>query len=221
MGENRKSMEEILQPGVQIRPIISPKEVSEIVQRLYGLRNVHISELNAYDDKNYYIQVDIDHKSEQEQTKSSEHSRSIIVHGAKHPWTSWAGAVSRSVPIKPQPPHPETWDDPVQAGYPGRQELTPPPLPVTHWLDQHRGLVPPAHPGCSNEINCPKPVKNVDGLYYSVEQLPKNGLDACSELPKQSLECYVFLSYLYRWTLCISVSNKRTVISTDGHRNDR
>nr|CAD7424511.1 unnamed protein product [Timema monikensis] len=56
-SKNKESMEEILQPGVQIRPIISPKEVSEIVQRLYGLRNVQIAELNAYDDKNYYIQV--------------------------------------------------------------------------------------------------------------------------------------------------------------------
>nr|CAD7439157.1 unnamed protein product [Timema bartmani] len=58
MSESKESMEEILQPGVQIRPIISPKEVSEIVQRLYGLRNIQIVELNAYDDKNYHIQVE-------------------------------------------------------------------------------------------------------------------------------------------------------------------
>ncbi|CAG2055618.1 unnamed protein product [Timema podura] len=30
----------------------------------------------------------------------------------------------------------------------------------------------------SNGINCPKPVKNVDGLYYSVEKLPQNGDDS-------------------------------------------
>nr|CAD7256894.1 unnamed protein product [Timema shepardi] len=31
--------------------------------------------------------------------------------------------ISRSVPKKPQPPHPKGWDDPVQAGYPGRPRL--------------------------------------------------------------------------------------------------
>nr|CAD7439156.1 unnamed protein product [Timema bartmani] len=30
----------------------------------------------------------------------------------------------------------------------------------------------------SNGFNCPKPVKNVDGLYYSVEKLPQNGDDS-------------------------------------------
>nr|CAD7409069.1 unnamed protein product [Timema cristinae] len=43
-------------------------------------------------------------------------------------------AISSSVPKKLQPPHSEGWDDPVQAGYPGRGELTPSPLPGTQYL---------------------------------------------------------------------------------------
>nr|CAD7199055.1 unnamed protein product [Timema douglasi] len=37
--------------------------------------------------------------------------------------TSWPRAVSRSVPKKLQPSHPEGWDDPDQAGYPGSHAL--------------------------------------------------------------------------------------------------
>nr|CAD7432538.1 unnamed protein product [Timema monikensis] len=50
---------------------------------------------------------------------------------AKQAWTSRPIAVSRSVLKNLLPPHREGWDDPDQAGYPGRRELTTPPLPVT------------------------------------------------------------------------------------------
>nr|CAD7605349.1 unnamed protein product [Timema genevievae] len=128
MSENKESMEEILQPGVQIRPIISHKEVSEIVQRLYGLRNVQIVELNAYDDKNYHIQVRV----------SSEYNDTFNPDG-------YVFKVMNSL------------DSQKHSFIEAQNELL-------MYLD-------------SNGFNCPKPVKNVDGLYYSVEKLPQNGDD--------------------------------------------
>nr|CAD7198895.1 unnamed protein product [Timema douglasi] len=63
-------------------------------------------------------------------------------------WTSWPRAVSRSVPKMFRPSRPKGWDDPVQAGYPGKRELIPPPLPVTHCLDRHQGsCLPPIQDG--------------------------------------------------------------------------
>nr|CAD7574500.1 unnamed protein product [Timema californicum] len=67
--------------------------------------------------------------------------------GAKHPWTSWPRAVSRSIPRKFRPPHTEDWDDPVQAGYPGRQELSPPPFPVSLVGPIQGDYVPSTYPG--------------------------------------------------------------------------
>nr|CAD7398119.1 unnamed protein product [Timema cristinae] len=57
--------------------------------------------------------------------------RGLFRGGAKHLWTSWSREVPRSVP-----PHPEGWDDPDQAGYPGRPELAPPPLPLTEAISR-------------------------------------------------------------------------------------
>nr|CAD7202087.1 unnamed protein product [Timema douglasi] len=308
MSENKQNTEEILQPGVQIRPIISPKEVSEIVQRLYGLRNVQIDELNAYDDKNYYIQVDIDHQSGQEQTKSSEHSRSIIVQGkraekihvcapqvnaqkkkttslrkiykdtwetsgshslvgptpgtrASHPSRVLTGAIyshsqkrhyyihsfscvgdyahcawESSSPLlvrknggayvrahalltvqvstralkwahyttgkarapkgrNPKSRGPRSRTPPVSSEYNDTFNPDGYVFKVMNSLDSQKHSFIEAQNELlmylgSNGINCPKPVKNVDGLYYSVEQLPKNGsansiCDALSRLPTE------------------------------------
>lgn len=47
----------MLRPGQHIRPLISRQEATSLVQRLYGLKDVAIVELNGYDDKNYHVQV--------------------------------------------------------------------------------------------------------------------------------------------------------------------
>jgi hypothetical protein len=47
----------MLQPGESIRPHLSRQAAITLVQRLYGLRDITIDELNGYDDKNYHVQV--------------------------------------------------------------------------------------------------------------------------------------------------------------------
>nr|CAD7205890.1 unnamed protein product [Timema douglasi] len=57
--------------------------------------------------------------------------------------------------------NPETLDVPDQAGYLERRELTPPPLPVTHWLDQHWGLcLPPIRDG-NRSYSLPLPERDL------------------------------------------------------------
>lgn len=50
-------MAETLQPGAQIRPIISVEQARQLVEKLYGIQVLSIIELEAYDDKNYHIKV--------------------------------------------------------------------------------------------------------------------------------------------------------------------
>jgi len=50
-------MSEVLQPGVQIRPILSVQEAKELATKIYGISVESINELEAYDDKNYQIKV--------------------------------------------------------------------------------------------------------------------------------------------------------------------
>ncbi|XP_043281704.1 hydroxylysine kinase [Venturia canescens] len=45
----------ILTPGQQIKPKLDEKKAIELVTRLYGFKVKEISELNAYDDKNYHV----------------------------------------------------------------------------------------------------------------------------------------------------------------------
>ncbi|XP_047501616.1 hydroxylysine kinase-like [Penaeus chinensis] len=47
----------LLQPGQIIRPMLKKTEVPALVAKLYGLTVVSVKELNSYDDKNYFIQV--------------------------------------------------------------------------------------------------------------------------------------------------------------------
>ncbi|XP_033220105.1 hydroxylysine kinase [Belonocnema kinseyi] len=49
------SNEVLLTPGQVIKPILTQENAIEIVEKLYGLRVSKITELNAYDDKNYHI----------------------------------------------------------------------------------------------------------------------------------------------------------------------
>lgn len=45
----------ILQPGLDIKPIITMKEIKQLVYDLYGFKVLKIAELTGYDDKNYYL----------------------------------------------------------------------------------------------------------------------------------------------------------------------
>nr|CAD7571949.1 unnamed protein product [Timema californicum] len=93
-------------------------------------------------------------------------------------WTLRPRAISR-VPKTLQPPHPEGWDDPDQAGYPERQELLPPTLRVIHWLDRHRSTMclPPIQGGewdyvhCAWESNSPQLVRMSGGAHVLVHAL--------------------------------------------------
>ncbi|GAB0094491.1 hydroxylysine kinase [Sergentomyia squamirostris] len=49
---------EILKPGTKIKPVISEKEVEKLAERLYGITVLKISEINSYDDRNFFITED-------------------------------------------------------------------------------------------------------------------------------------------------------------------
>lgn len=48
----------VLKPGSKIRPQVSEEEAVRLAERLYGISTRDISELVAYDDKNFLIHVD-------------------------------------------------------------------------------------------------------------------------------------------------------------------
>lgn len=50
--------QEVLKPGTKIKPQISEEEAVRLAERLYGISTRDISELIAYDDKNFLIHVD-------------------------------------------------------------------------------------------------------------------------------------------------------------------
>jgi len=50
-------MSEVLQPGVQIKPVLSVEEAKNLAEQVFGICVAKIKELDAYDDKNYYIEV--------------------------------------------------------------------------------------------------------------------------------------------------------------------
>ncbi|CAG4972392.1 unnamed protein product [Colias eurytheme] len=45
----------VLQPGLNIKPVIDDESVKLLVERLYGMSVLELTELNGYDDKNYKI----------------------------------------------------------------------------------------------------------------------------------------------------------------------
>ncbi|XP_063221070.1 hydroxylysine kinase isoform X2 [Bacillus rossius redtenbacheri] len=112
-----------LQPGLQIRPVLTHEDVVEMVHRLYGLRDVQITDLNAYDDRNYHIRV-------------KEYQASLWPHG-------YVFKVVNTLDSQ-KPSHIEVQTE------------------LLMYLDSHG-------------FTCPQPVKNVDGKYLSVEELPKRG----------------------------------------------
>jgi hypothetical protein len=52
----------MLHPGQHIRPHLSQQMATKLVQRLYGLRDIEIVELNGYDDKNYHVKVSLNNR---------------------------------------------------------------------------------------------------------------------------------------------------------------
>lgn len=54
--ENAASV--VLQPGRLVRPMISSRVAVGLVERLYGLEVLSISELNSYYDHNFLVKID-------------------------------------------------------------------------------------------------------------------------------------------------------------------
>jgi hydroxylysine kinase len=50
--------DQLIKPGVNIKPQVALEDVNRLLSDLYGIISCEISELNAYDDKNYLVQVD-------------------------------------------------------------------------------------------------------------------------------------------------------------------
>jgi len=50
----------MLHPGEDIQPHLSQQTAKTLVQRLYGLKDVIVEELDGYDDKNYHVKVSLD-----------------------------------------------------------------------------------------------------------------------------------------------------------------
>lgn len=56
-------MSDVLQPGAQIKPVLSVAEAKNLVESIFGICVVKIKELDAYDDKNYFIEVNLHYSS--------------------------------------------------------------------------------------------------------------------------------------------------------------
>lgn len=50
--------DEILKPGLKIRPDVSADDARKLAERLYGIVSKEISELMSYDDRNFLIHAD-------------------------------------------------------------------------------------------------------------------------------------------------------------------
>ena len=50
----------MLDPGEDIRPRLSLQTAMTLVQRLYGLEDISVDEMDGYDDKNYHVKVRMD-----------------------------------------------------------------------------------------------------------------------------------------------------------------
>lgn len=48
----------LLRPGVRIRPDVQEDQVRRLAERLYGISCLGVTELNAYDDRNFLIESD-------------------------------------------------------------------------------------------------------------------------------------------------------------------
>ncbi|VVC92693.1 unnamed protein product [Leptidea sinapis] len=48
----------VLEPGADIRPVIDTESVKLLLERLYGISVLELTELNGYDDRNYKVVED-------------------------------------------------------------------------------------------------------------------------------------------------------------------
>ncbi|EDW04088.1 hydroxylysine kinase [Drosophila grimshawi] len=118
----------VLQPGSDIKPKIEPENVEPLVRRLYGITVSELKELNAYDDRNYWIQADCNVKNP------------LIVSHCPH---GYVLKILNALDSKKE--------DFVDA--------------------QNQLLLYLA----KQNVQCPRPIANARGSYYSVEQLSGNG----------------------------------------------
>ncbi|XP_063633629.1 hydroxylysine kinase [Cydia splendana] len=116
--------ENILEPGKVIKPIINHDEVKLLVERLYGISVLELTELNSYDDKNYKIIEDPNVKNPLI-TNHSEHGYVLKI-------TNSMDSLDR---------------DTIEA----QNE-------IMNFLN-------------TRSVTCPKPVRNVYGHLYSVENI--------------------------------------------------
>lgn len=48
---------EFLQPGLNIKPVVSLDDIKDFAKNIYGLSCIDVKELNGYDDKNFKLEV--------------------------------------------------------------------------------------------------------------------------------------------------------------------
>ncbi|XP_022920776.2 hydroxylysine kinase [Onthophagus taurus] len=49
----------LLKPGQSIRPVIELNEIEILLENIYGLKCIHIKNLEGYDDRNYHVKVEL------------------------------------------------------------------------------------------------------------------------------------------------------------------
>ncbi|KAF3423166.1 hypothetical protein E2986_06799 [Frieseomelitta varia] len=121
----------VLMPGQRIRPPGNIQVVSQLLKELYGLKASSITELNAYDDRNYHVMC--------EESHTNSHMMTVSKHGYI--------------------------------------------LKIINSLDSQKTHVIEAQTEMllflnQRDINCPLPVKNVHGLYYTLIKL---NIDECTD----------------------------------------
>jgi hypothetical protein len=57
-GASYTTMDQLIKPGASIKPKTTNEDVEGLLLKLYGIVAREISEINAYDDKNYLISVE-------------------------------------------------------------------------------------------------------------------------------------------------------------------
>ncbi|KOX70746.1 Aminoglycoside phosphotransferase domain-containing protein 1 [Melipona quadrifasciata] len=138
----------VLMPGQRIRPPGNIQIVSQLLKELYGLKALSVTELNAYDDRNYHVIC--------EESHTNSHMTTVSKHGYV--------------------------------------------LKIINSLDSQKTQVIEAQTEMllflnQRHINCPLPVKNVQGLYYTLIKL---NIDECTNSYAVRLLVYLPGELLHR-----------------------
>lgn len=120
--------DDLLIPGQLIRPPTNKQIASDLLEQHYGLKALNVTELNAYDDRNYHVICQDSHRNP--------HINAISTHGYV--------------------------------------------LKIVNSLDSQKGPVIEAQTEMliylnQQNINCPLPIKNLNGSYYSLVKLNADG----------------------------------------------